>query len=424
MTGRCILALALAVQCAWAGAARADKVRVQQVVQLIRADRIGKDVEDLASLGTRYSLSPNFHKATAMVRKKLETAGLQVQLQPFQLPGVQVSNVLARIKGSVAGRPAIIIGAHYDSLNFHDPLGAAPGAEDNASGTAALLELARVLASQKLATDVLLIAFAGEELGLWGSLHAVKQLRKAAGGLAAVQSAINMDMVGYDPQKERHVLVDTYKLGRGLAARVDLAARAHAPGMKLSAGIFSEGRSDHKPFLDAGVEAVTLASIQWRHYPHYHHAEDRARHVDPQMVAGVARMVAATVLARAGFADGPPVAHAGAFAEATEGQTVTLSGVSSFDPRGQALTHTWTQTGGPVVSTTKAATTLTFTPTEAGTYRFELVVKAADGRTSEPDVVAAVVVEAGGCGVSGPTLGAPASLLLVLLVLIRRRRRG
>ena len=422
MTASRILALLLVAQCAWADAAMADKTRVQLAVKQVRADRIKKDVADLAGLGTRYTLAADFHKATKMVQQKLADAGLKVILQPFQVQGLEVSNVLARIKGSVPGRPAIIICAHYDSLNFHDPLGAAPGAEDNASGTAALLELARVLAGQKLATDVQIMAFAGEELGLWGSLHAVEQLKKDAGGVAAVQAVINMDMVGYDPKSERHAIVDTYKLGRGLAARVGLAAQTHVPGMKVSAGIFSEGRSDHRAFLEAGMEAVTLASSWWRRYPHYHHAEDHPEHVDPKMVAGVARMVAATVLARAGFSDGPPVAHAGTFAEATEGQAVTLSAASSFDPTGQALAYTWTQTGGPVVTTTASGPTLSLTPSEAGTYRFRLVVKAADGRTSEPDVVAAVVVEAGGCGISGPALGWPA--LLVLLFLLARRRRA
>lgn len=428
MSGR-RTSLALLFVCLWIWAASwpaevsAQQTRIQQVLQGIRADRIKKDVEDLAGLGSRYTLSPGFFKASQMVRDKLTSAGLTVILQPLEFKDKQVHNVSALLPGSVSGRPAIIICAHYDSLNFFDLNGPAPGAEDNASGTSAVLEIARVLAKQKLATDVWLIAFAAEEQGLVGSRHLVQEL-KNKGATGSVQAVINMDMVGYNPRGDQHMIVDTVRIGRTLAARVGAAAQAHVPGLKVSAGIFSQGRSDHRPFLDVDIDAVTLASFYWRNYSSYHSAEDLPQHVDPQMVASVARTAAATTLLLAGFANGPPVAHAGRFVEAAVGQRVELSAAASFDPAGKALTCSWTQTGGAAVTTSSAGARLTFTPRVAGTYRFELVVSTSDGRVSQPDVAAALVFADEGCNLVEPAqTGWWALPVLLLLALFWGRRR-
>jgi len=406
-----------------AAPARAQPARVAPVLQSVSAQRIKKDVADLAGLGSRFALSPDFHKATKMVQDRMIAAGLTVTLDPLKAGAHEVNNVVGLLKGSVPGRPAILLGAHYDSINTDDTGAAAPGAEDNASGTAALLELARVLAGQKLATDVLFVAFAAEEEGLWGSRHMVDGL-KGQGKAATVQVVINMDMVGYTPGGEKRLLIDGFSAGRALAARVGLAAQTFVPGVKAAAGIFSEGRSDHLPFMNVGIEAVTLASQHWHQYPYYHSADDLPRHVDPNMVAEVARVAAAAVLARAGFAGGPPVAHAGKFVEATVGQRVELSGEASFDPVGKSLTYTWIQTGGAVVTTSTSGSRLTFVPDEAGTYRFQLVVSAADGRTSQPDVAAALVFEDAGCSVGRSALLGELAGLFMLIVVAFLWRRG
>ena len=395
--------------------AMAQSARVSRVLQAVSAPRIEKDVADLAGLGSRFALSPEFLKATRMVQDKLTAAGLTVTLDPLMAGDHKVHNVLAVLKGSVPGRPTILLGAHYDSINTDEINGAAPGAEDNASGTAALLEVARLLASEKLATDVTFVAFAAEEEGLWGSRQMANSL-KERGITGTVQAVINMDMVGYNPQGKKHLLIDSFRSGRSLAARVGLAAQTYVASVRAAGGIFSEGRSDHLPFVELDIEAVTLASEWWHHYPHYHTSGDLPRHVDPKMVAEVARVAAATVLLRAGFADGPPVAHAGRFVEVDLGQRVELSASGSFDPLGKALSYSWTQTGGAALTTTSTGARLSFVPREAGTYRFQLVVKTPDGRVSQPDVVAAMVTDDEGCSLGGPALAGHLTLLVLLLL--------
>ena len=398
----------------------AQPARISSVVAQVRADRIKQDVAALAGVGDRFIHSKQFIKATHLVRDRLVAAGLSTRLEAFTAQSRVVHNVVAELPGTLPGRGAIVVSAHYDAINVEGH-GPAPGAEDNASGTAALLETARVLARHKLATSVRFVAFAAEEQGLLGSKHRAQLLQKHR-ATATVQAVINMDMVGYAHGAPPHVLVDTFRSSRALAARVSLAAAAHS-STRVSAGIFSQGRSDHRPYVDVGVPAVTLASAWWRHYPNYHSGQDLPSSVDPAAVAAAARVAVAAVLRLAGFADGAPVAHGGRFVQATAQRPVQLSAAASFDPRGQPLSYRWTQTGGPTVQLTTAGATLRFVPPEPGSFRFKLEVSAADGRRSEPDLAAALVSDQPGCATAGNHRGRalPWSALLALLLLARRR---
>jgi hypothetical protein len=181
--------------------------------------------------------------------------------------------------------------------------------------------------------------------------------------------------------------------------------------------------------MSLGIPSLTLASMQWHDYPHYHTTQDLAPEVDPGMVAASARAALATVLLLAGLADGPPVARAGDFVEGPPGALLRLSAAGSFDPRGQGLSYSWRQVGGPQVSLQASASgaEVSFTPREAGSYRLELTVSTPDGRRSDPDPVAALVQGEGGCSLPASGLpGPPAAglALSVVLVGLAWRRRG
>jgi Peptidase family M28/K319L-like, PKD domain len=393
----------------------ADALRIESALRRIDRTRIEQDVAALTALD-RWVLSADFARATQLVRARFEAAGLDVSLEPFELPGATVNNVVAVLKGS-SSRPAIVIGAHYDAIAF--PEGdRAPGAEDNASGTAALIELARVLGREQLATEVRFIAFAAEEVGLRGSQHHVAAL---PAGDPGVQAMFNLDMVGHDPQLTRRLIIDAFGVSRALAGRLARAAERFTT-LTTTAGIFSRGRSDHRPFAERGIPALTVAGERWRDYPHYHSAADLPRHVDPGMVAEVARAIAARVMLMTGFKGGDPVAHAGAYVVTAPGEPVTLDAAGSFDPRGRPLRYRWTRIDGPAVETVTSGTTLRFTPGEAGAYRFRLVVSTDDGRSSEPELAAVIVEDPGGCGVSRAALGWP--WFAALLALLAATRRG
>jgi Zn-dependent M28 family amino/carboxypeptidase len=118
--------------------------------------------------------------------------GRDVRYQPFKLgSGGQQRNVLCGPKTSERGM--ILVCAHYDSVS-ESASQSAPGADDDASGIAALLELARVLRGVTLKRDVLFAAFGGEEQGLFGSAACAEI---AARDKWPIDVVINMDMIGY-----------------------------------------------------------------------------------------------------------------------------------------------------------------------------------------------------------------------------------
>ena len=388
-----------------------QSARIKAVVDGVSPTRIKADLVALTALETRFALSPEFWRATEFVRARLAAAGLTPELDPFNAGPARVNNIIVTLKGSLPDRPLILSSAHYDSITF-DPGPRSPGAEDNASGTAGLLELARVLRGQRLATGVRLIFFAAEEEGVWGSKHLVQKYAQS-GELYDLTALINMDMIGHDPHKKRAMVVDTFPVSRALAGRVQAAA-AMFTSLLVYVDVRATGRSDHRPFVEAGLPAVNLATASWRDYTAYHSARDTVDQVDPEMVAEVTRANLATILRLAGFEDGPPVAHGGDHQEAEVGHRVALDGRGSFDPQGEDLTYAWRQIGGQPVQLAGSSGSPSFIAQAPGGYRFELKVTSKDGRTSEPDLVGGLVEDVGGCAVGG---AGPSRVWIFVLIL-------
>ena len=112
-------------------------------------------------------------RARAYVRQAFEAAGLTVREQTYDYNGRRVANLIADLPGSPtangsASSPPYIVGAHYDTAV------GTPGADDNASGVAAVMEIARVLSAHKSDSTLVFVAFDGEEQGLFGSWHYVE----------------------------------------------------------------------------------------------------------------------------------------------------------------------------------------------------------------------------------------------------------
>jgi hypothetical protein len=192
-------------------------------------------------------------------------------------------NVVSAIRGSSArAEEAVIIGAHRDHFGRQAGL-LFPGADDNASGTAVLLEVARVLAQAPAAPkrSVLFVSFSGEEQGLLGSRLYVSQ---PVVPLAKTVAMINVDHAGIGNGRltvgvtgmEKTVAAEAGQLV-GLADKLDLF------------GFFPGG--DHVPFKEAGVPTVTVVSGGV--HPHFHQPTDTADTVDPEILRSIARYVLA-----------------------------------------------------------------------------------------------------------------------------------
>ena len=219
-----------------------------------------------------------------------QTASLTVSIETTR---ATVNNVLAYLPGRTD--EYVIIGAHYDHLgrgNF-DSLAPSqigqihPGADDNASGTAGVLELARLLAPQKgqLRRGILFASFAGEELGLLGSAAWVRDPTRPLDKAAAM---LNMDMIGRI--KDQKVYIGGVGTGSTLKAVVEQASEKSGFKIEYSPGGYSS--SDHTSFVAKKIPVMFFFSGL---HSDYHKPSDTWEKIDPVAATKLLEVVGATL---------------------------------------------------------------------------------------------------------------------------------
>lgn len=221
---------------------------------------------------------------------------LAVKTKPWR--DVTTHNVVAVLPGSdpsLAGE-YVLVGAHLDHIGDWPRLN--PGADDNASGSAALLEVARAAASMKERPrrSIVFAWFAAEELGLRGAEHYATNPPASAGKCVAM---LNMDMLGAGN--------GLYVAGGDNFPQIRSAVEASrdrlVPGFNLKSGkIRGEARADHGPFFDKGIPAVSFFASGGEHHG-YHSPDDTVYFVTPKTMESGARVVFG---AAAALADAPP----------------------------------------------------------------------------------------------------------------------
>jgi aminopeptidase YwaD len=238
------------------------------------------------------------------IEKEFAALGLRVESDPFSYRGGRYRNIIARTAARRA--PLVVLGAHFDAVE------GSPGADDNASGIAVLLEAARLLGSMRLKSEVLFCAFNLEELNMIGSSHLAKRL-KAEG--AKITGMVSLEMLGYTDrrsgsQKYPAALSWLYPdradfigvIGNWRSAAL---LRSFATALKKVEGLPVETLSvlgngflvpqvrlsDHAPFWDAGYPALLLTDTAFMRNPHYHLPSDTIETLDLDFMAKVCRGV-------------------------------------------------------------------------------------------------------------------------------------
>lgn len=215
------------------------------------------------------------------------------------LPGARADAV----DNVIAGNGDFILGAHYDVVP------GSPGADDNATGVAALLEIARIIKSPRLQ----FVAFNLEEQGLLGSAHFVRHLKTPVAGM------VSLEMLGYKSdtpgsQQLPAGLADRYpSTGNFIGIVGNERSRSlleiFLPAMKSVEGLPVESLvvsgngesieptrfSDHAPFWDAGHAALMITDTSWFRNPHYHQPTDTIETLDLDFLARVTEGVARAV---------------------------------------------------------------------------------------------------------------------------------
>ena len=313
--------LALLLSSAWLGICRADEENpspvVQQMVEAVSEPTLSDTIlhlqddphqPGLDAEGSRYSFSPGLALAADYIGDHLATAGLTVEVDTFVRRGTVMTNVVGTLAGVGPDDDLIyIICAHYDSIGNRTPGGwdpatdPAPGADDNGSGTAAVMEAARVLGEHRFAHTLRFIAFAGEEEGLWGSAHYAQEARAAGDSIGGV---INLDMIGWDSDGDRAIELHagTDPASEALAHRFTMALSTYR--LDLAPQIFTIdaiGLSDHASFWAQGypaflgIEDTELRGPTADFNPYYHTIEDTFDKLDMAFVTAFTRATVATL---------------------------------------------------------------------------------------------------------------------------------
>ena len=199
--------------------------------------------------------------------------------------------------------PPIVIGAHYDTVP------GSPGADDNATGVAVLLELARDIASGPLKYPVQVVAFDMEEYGYLGSSHHAAKYKQQQ---KSIRLMISLEMLGYcnhNPNSQSYpaglkyfypnsgnfiALIGTLRTVPDL---INLSGKIRKSGQPCewlpvpNRGLIvpDTRRSDHVPFWDNGYPAIMVTDTANMRNPHYHQASDRIETLDLDFLAGVCR---------------------------------------------------------------------------------------------------------------------------------------
>lgn len=273
---------------------------IATLVELVSTSTLRSDVEALASFHTRHTFSPHIGPAADLIVGRFQAAGYaSVARRPWNHAGRTGDNVVCTKPGSDGAGRIVIVCAHYDSRmeNLADASARAPGADDNGSGVAAVLEIARVLAAVPLADTVRFVLFSGEEQGLWGSTAYAAELQNAG---EPVHRLINLDMVGRPPA-DGSVTIER-DLGNAVpgndAASLafgDVMAQAAADYTPLPVRLGPIYSSDYMPFEARG--AVTVGAYEGEGNPHYHRTTDEPATLDYTYLTHVTKLVLATVLA-------------------------------------------------------------------------------------------------------------------------------
>lgn len=315
------LALAcLVVACAAPSPDDAVSSRALEVAGTVDADRLLRQVADLiaAHAGdtpfdcTQLALDeidqerrPVCHltrdNARRLVHERFTELGYAVTTHDVDEGGFFTSNVIAEKKGATRPAEVVLVGAHFDA--FHG------GADDNSSGVAAMLEIARALSTRTTERTVRFVGFDLEEFGLVGSTRYVE-----SGGANGLVASIIFDCVGFSSSSQQGILGfpmpdvgdflgviangTSEPLARELTWLASLQSGlktevALAPGSGAWPMTGDLMRSDHAPFWLAGAPALFLTDTANFRNPHYHTADDHLDTLDPAFLGRVTKLAAA-----------------------------------------------------------------------------------------------------------------------------------
>ena len=258
---------------------------VRAAVRSISVERIYEYERSLYQFGSKYITQPGNRLAIEYLASTLRSFGYEPEIQWFEpQPGVRTANVIATLRGRVSPDLTYVVSSHFDSVED------GPGADDNTSGTTALLDAARVLARRPQPATIKFAWFTGEEAGLYGSREFV---RRAVANDEKIAGALNNDMIGWTNDER---LDNTIRYSNAGIRDLQHAAAFLFTDLITYDAKYYRNTDAHAYFEVYGDIVGGIGSYPILGNPHYHQSHDILETINHRLVAEVSKTTTASIM--------------------------------------------------------------------------------------------------------------------------------
>ena len=252
--------------------------RIREMLNQVNMDSLEATVQHLQDYGSRIWNSDNAFAASDWIASRMEALGLEVEQQPFNAntwmgSGAAAPNVIGIQRGTLYPDTYVVCGSHFDSFSYEAMMGGgtAPGADDNATGVASVLESARIMTQYEFEYSIIYCAYGCEEMGLYGSEAYASRCQQQGMDIIGY---FNNDMNGYLYGDQIHIdciypnsvePIGTYYMNVG---------EVYYPELPIRHVNFNEGDSDHTSFNNHGYMGIYPFEDYQNYSPYIHTPND------------------------------------------------------------------------------------------------------------------------------------------------------
>ncbi|UCE72931.1 MAG: M20/M25/M40 family metallo-hydrolase [Methanomassiliicoccales archaeon] len=270
---------------------------IQEIISKVTEQDVEKYITDLQNFDTRYCYSTKCNLSAQYIFDEFSNySALSVESDYFVYNSYVVRNIIATLPGmNESDSTVYVVGGHYDSYSKTDRWNNAPGADDDASGTAVALEAAKILSQYRFNSTIIFAAWTAEEVGLIGSSHWVQNAWMSEMDIGAY---LNFDMIGYDPDNKMGLDIGHNTDSVWLSEEMVSINENYSIGLNISTGSGS-GASDHASFWQWGYPAVECIEHDFN-TPNYHTINDTVDKLNMEFDKKVTQLGLATLAKLAG----------------------------------------------------------------------------------------------------------------------------